>query len=442
MRSWGRGALRRVSSPTRDIHSPGGDSKATGARWRGLPVFTSLHGYHRAWAWPDVLAAVTLLVIAVPEQLATSRLAGMPPITGFYAFIAGTVLFALLGSNPQMSVGADSTIAPLFAVGITRLAPTGSPHYVDLVGILAVTVGVHRRAGRPAAARLDRRVPLRADHHGLPGRRRGDHHRASAADLFGLASVGGSTCTASRRSSLTSARPTAGRSRSVPPCSRSSSRRSGSTAASRGARRPGRLDAAGRPSGLHGHGVAILGAIAHGAPRLGLSDLSFSTLGNVAPIAAVVALVVVSQSAATTRAFADQGHYEVDVGRDFVGVGAGSIAAGLLGAFPVNASPARTAATRLRRGPHAGRGPRGRRGADRADPGRRAAQGRAARDARRGADLYRHADLPHPRPGRDRPLRPLRVRPRASLRCSLSPWSASSRALASPSAWRSSTARA
>ena len=68
-----------------------------------------------------------LLAIAVPEQLATARLAGMPPITGFYAFVAGTVLFALLGSNPQMSVGADSTIAPLFAVGIAHLAATGSP---------------------------------------------------------------------------------------------------------------------------------------------------------------------------------------------------------------------------------------------------------------------------------------------------------------------------
>src|SRR5271167_1594829 len=105
-------------------------------------AFSSLHGYQRAWVSGDLLAGLMLLVIAVPEQLATSRLAGMPPITGFYAFVAGTVLFAVLGSNPQMSVGADSTIAPLFAVGIMRLAPAGSGHYVDLVGILAVMVGV------------------------------------------------------------------------------------------------------------------------------------------------------------------------------------------------------------------------------------------------------------------------------------------------------------
>ena len=88
------------------------------------------------------MAGLTLLAIALPEQLATSRLAGMPPVTGFYAFIAGTVMFALLGSNPQMSVGADSTIAPLFAAGVTGLALLGSPHYIALVGILAVMVGL------------------------------------------------------------------------------------------------------------------------------------------------------------------------------------------------------------------------------------------------------------------------------------------------------------
>ena len=66
----------------------------------------------------------------------------MPPITGFYAFMAGSVVFALLGSNPQMSVGADSTIAPLFAAGVAHLAPLDSPHFIALVGILAVVTGL------------------------------------------------------------------------------------------------------------------------------------------------------------------------------------------------------------------------------------------------------------------------------------------------------------
>jgi sulfate permease, SulP family len=308
-------------------------------------VLPTLRGYRRAWVAPDLLAAVTLLVIAVPEQLATSRLAGMPPITGFYAFAAGSVLFALLGSSRQMSVGADSTIAPLFAVGIGHLAGLGSASYIDLVGLLAVMVGVLVAAigllrlgwiaellSAPIITGFLGGVAVIIVVHQLP-------------DLFGTAAASGSTL---HRISVV--------------VSHLGSTNSWTLAigvvvfavvvgAERLDRRlPGALlglvgsTVLVAAAGLHGHGVAILGSIAHGAPRLGLFDISWSAIGKVAPIAGVVALVVVSQSAATTRAFADQGHYEIDVGRDFVGVGAGNIAAGLLGAFPVNASPARTAA--------------------------------------------------------------------------------------------------
>jgi SulP family sulfate permease len=312
---------------------------------RRLLVLSSLHGYRRSWLTPDLLAAVTLLVIAVPEQLATSRLAGMPPITGFYAFAAGTLLFALLGSNPQMSVGADSTIAPLFAVGIAHLAPAGSAHYVNLVGLLAVMVGVlvavigllrlgwiAELLSAPIIAGFLAGVAVIIIVHQLP-------------DLFGLPRASGSTV---HRVTfvLSHLGDTNGWTLGI-----------GAVVfaivvvAERIDRRlPGALvglvgsTVAVGALGLHAHGVAILGALAHGAPRLGLFDVSWSALGSVAPIAGVVALVVVAQSAATTRAFADEGRYEVDVGRDFVGVGAGNIAAGLVGSFPVNASPARTAA--------------------------------------------------------------------------------------------------
>ncbi|HTW12635.1 MAG TPA: SulP family inorganic anion transporter, partial [Solirubrobacteraceae bacterium] len=107
----------------------------------GPYLLPTLRGYQRNWLSADLLAAVTLMAIAVPEQLATSHLAGMPPITGFYAFAAGSLLFALLGSNPQLSVGADSTIAPLFAVAVGGFAAVGSGRYADMVGVLAVMVG-------------------------------------------------------------------------------------------------------------------------------------------------------------------------------------------------------------------------------------------------------------------------------------------------------------
>ena len=99
---------------------------------------------------------------------------------------------------------------------------------------------------------------------------------------------------------------------------------------------------------LQHHGVAVLGHDRAGAPQFGL--LACRARGReVAPVAATVALVVVTQSAATTRAFARQSGRDVDVGRDLLAVGAGNAVAGLVGAFPVNASPPRTAAAVGRR---------------------------------------------------------------------------------------------
>jgi high affinity sulfate transporter 1 len=308
-------------------------------------AFASLRGYQRSWASADLVAGLTLLVIAVPEQLATSRLAGMPPITGFYAFIAGSVLFALLGSNPQMSVGADSTIAPLFAAGASALALTGSPHYVELVAILAVMVGLMVMAvgvlrlgwiaeflSTPIVTGFLSGVAVIIIVHQLP-------------DFLGLPAAGGSNL---RRFGTVVTNLDAVNAWTVAigvgvlavllVCARLDRRIPGaligmvaSTAL------VGAL-------GLQSHGVAVLGTVHTGAPQFGLTGLSWSTLQSLAPLAAVVALVVVTQTAATTRAFAEQGGYDADAGRDFLAVGAGSVVAGLVGSFPVNASPPRTGA--------------------------------------------------------------------------------------------------
>ena len=327
----------RVNPPKRQV----GDDVGV----RPPPLLTSLHGYRRSWASADLVAGLTLLVIALPEQLATSRLAGMPPITGFYAFVAGTVLFALLGSNPQMSVGADSTIAPLFAAGVSALALTGSTRYVDLVGILAVMVGlivmlvsllrlgwIAEFLSTPIVTGFLSGVALiiiahqLPDFFGLPPTAGSNQHRVAYV-LTHLDEVNGWTLAIGLgvlALTLVSVRAN----RRIP-------------AALIGlvvsTALVGALD-------LQAHGVAVLGTVHTGVPHFGLTGLSWSTLRSLAPLAAVVALVVLTQTAATTRAFAEQGDYDVDAGRDFLGVGAGSVLSGLVGSFPVNASPPRTGA--------------------------------------------------------------------------------------------------
>jgi MFS superfamily sulfate permease-like transporter len=71
--------------------------------------------------------------------------------------------------------------------------------------------------------------------------------------------------------------------------------------------------------------------------------MSLAQLANLIPLALIVAVTVMMQTAVTTRAFPSNPDEPPDVDRDFIGVGAASLLAGLIGAFAVNASPPRTA---------------------------------------------------------------------------------------------------
>src|ERR1700686_3388445 len=105
-------------------------------------VLRSLDAYRASFLAGDLVAGVTLAAIAIPEQMATARLGGFPPEIGFFAFLAGSLAFALFGSSRFLSCGADSTITPIFAGGLALLATSGSPDYAALAGALALTGGV------------------------------------------------------------------------------------------------------------------------------------------------------------------------------------------------------------------------------------------------------------------------------------------------------------
>src|SRR6202163_4105491 len=106
------------------------------------PLFRSLRGLTAADLNHDLVAGLTLAAIAIPEQMATARLGGFPPQIGFFAFLAGSLAFALFGSNRFLSCGADSTITPIFAGGLALVAVSGSPEYAALGVVLALMVGL------------------------------------------------------------------------------------------------------------------------------------------------------------------------------------------------------------------------------------------------------------------------------------------------------------
>src|SRR5579859_1155628 len=101
----------------------------------------TLRDYQAPWLVADALAGLTLVAIALPSQMATARLANLPAVAGLYAFVAGSLLYALIGTNHHLSVGADSTIAPVLAVSVASLAAVGTPHYVSTMAFLSILVG-------------------------------------------------------------------------------------------------------------------------------------------------------------------------------------------------------------------------------------------------------------------------------------------------------------
>src|SRR5262249_1354417 len=123
------------------------DESRSSTRETAWPILRSLASYRPGDLPGDLIAGLTLAAIAIPEQMATARLGGFAPQIGFFAFIAGSLGFAMFGANRFLSCGADSTITPIFAGRLALMATAGSPDYQALAMALALLVGVIMIAG-------------------------------------------------------------------------------------------------------------------------------------------------------------------------------------------------------------------------------------------------------------------------------------------------------
>jgi len=311
----------------------------------GWWVPPTLRAYRASWLGADVLAGLTLVAVALPSQMATARLADLPAVAGLYAFVAGSLLYALLGQNRHLSVGADSTIAPVLATGVAAVAAVGTAGYGTvmaftalMVGALLVAIGLLRLGwiseflstpvitGVLAGIAVEiavRQLPIVL---GLPG--------------------GGSTTIGRVRHVIDQAGHINGWSLGIALCVLAI------IAAGQlvNRRLPGALlglvlsIVAVETFGLASHhGVAILGALHGGLPHVRLSLASWSQARQLPGTVLTVTFVCIAQTAATVRASSATTPASDDFNRDLIAVGAGGIAAGLMGAFAVDASPPNTA---------------------------------------------------------------------------------------------------
>ena len=309
----------------------------------GIPLFSGILPIERKDIGVEILAGVTLAALAIPEVMGYTQIAGMPVVTGLYTLLLPVFVFAALGSSRHLVVGADSATAAVMAAGLAGVAATGSSRYTALAGLLALLVG-----GLLLLARLIR-LGFIADFLSrtvLVGFLTGVGVQVAAKQVAGVLGIKpatgspiarlagdlshvGNTSLTTLAVSLSVIAVIVGGKKIAP-------------------RVPGALIAVigsivvSWAADLSAHGVATLGALHGGLPSFGIPDVAWSDIPRVIGTAASILVVVLAQSAATSRAYAAKYQESFDENVDLVGLAGASIAAGLSSTFVVNGSPTKT----------------------------------------------------------------------------------------------------
>ena len=292
----------------------------------------------------ELIAGLTLAALAIPEVMGYTKISGTPVITGLYTILIPMALFALFGSSRHLVVGADSATAAILAAGLVGLAATGSDEYVALAAVLAlmaaaflilariiglgfmadflsrtVLIGFLTGVGiQVAFGEISGMLGLKGGGHGTLQKVWSDIQQIEQINFYALA------ITVSVLVVIVGSKQF---SKKIP----------GALIAVIGA------IVASWALNLEAH-VHVLGSVPSGLPHIGLPqvDWSWGLISKLVPIAFAMFVVILAQSAATSRAYAARYNERFNENTDLVGLGLANIGAGLSGTFVVNGSPTKT----------------------------------------------------------------------------------------------------
>lgn len=106
-----------------------------------VPAYGWLRSYRREDLPKDLVSAVVITALLVPQGMAYAVLAGLPASYGLYASTVPAVVYALFGTSRHMPVGPPALMALLTFTSVSALAEPGSPEYISLVLLLTLMVG-------------------------------------------------------------------------------------------------------------------------------------------------------------------------------------------------------------------------------------------------------------------------------------------------------------
>lgn len=312
---------------------------------RDLDILGWLRRYQREDLRPDVLAGLTVAALLVPQAMAYALLAGLPPQAGLYAAAIPILLYAVLGSSRELSVGPVAIVSLLTATELARVVGEGEAGYLAAAASLALLVGlVHVVMG---ITRLGFAVNF-ISHPVLVG------FTAAAAVLIALSQVRhllGVDIDSGGTAWETIAELWSGRTEAswLPLVV------GGVALAFVGGMRyrhrtfPAALIAtivgiACVPLfGLRGRGLETVGEIPRGVPTPTIPDVSGSLMIELLPAAVLITVIGYLESIAVGKAYARRRGYKLRPNQDLVALGAANGVSGLFGGYPVSGSFSRTA---------------------------------------------------------------------------------------------------
>jgi len=292
----------------------------------------------------EIIAGLTLAALAIPEVMGYTKIAGMPVITGLYTILIPSFLYAIFCSSRHLVVGADSATAAILAAGMIGLAAVGSDQYVALAGVLAmmaagllilariiglgfladflsrtVLVGFLTGVGiQVACGQISGMLGLKGGGHGTLDKIWTDIQQIEQVNYYALATALSVLVVLIGSKKISNKIP-------------------GGLIAVIGAIVVSwAIDL--------GQYVHVLGTVPSGLPHLGLPqvDWSMELFAKLVPTAVAMFVVILAQSAATSRAYAARYNESFSENTDLVGLGMANIGAGLSGTFVVAGSPTKT----------------------------------------------------------------------------------------------------
>ena len=130
------------TGPT-DLQSPSSPSGALIRRY--VPAVQWMGDYRSSWFKADAIAAISVWALLVPQALAYSSIAGVPPEYGLYAAFAALVAYGLFGTSRQLVQGPSAAVAAVSAAVVTPLvgaSAMGTEDAVPMTAALAIVTGI------------------------------------------------------------------------------------------------------------------------------------------------------------------------------------------------------------------------------------------------------------------------------------------------------------